>query len=377
MRVLYIARELHPVVERKFALIAAQPDLELWIVRPRQRWPQTSGRIELTSICRVIDTPILYKLHDPHRTLYRTLDFAMRACQPDLIHAEAEPDSLSALQILLARRVFARRTPVILHTWQNVDRPVRPEVKWVRQTALRHAEAVLCGNQEAEELLRTRFVFQGVTGLLSSHGVNTTVFSPPDPRHVIRPFSVTYIGRLVPEKALDVLLHAFATLPPQTRLRLIGDGPLRDELTAQASGLGIAERVEFTGAIPYAQVRDALVRSSVVVLPSRRTQIWAEQFGRVLVEAMACGVPVVGSSSGAIPEVVGDGGLIFPEDDAPALAAALLRLLESPSLWQELGENGIRRVDQCYTYERLAEQTVAFYRALLSRQSSLLRFSGD
>lgn len=367
MRVLYIARELHPVVERKFLLMGAHPDVELWLIRPRQQWQQAIPLIDLSTACTVIDTPILYRLHDPHRTLYRTWDFALRRCRPDVIHAEAEPDSLSALQILLARRLYARGRPVILHTWQNVDRPLRPEVRWVRQTSLRHAEAVLCGNQEAERLLTTQFGYRGLTEVLSSHGINTAVFYPPQVETAGRPFTITFIGRLAPEKALDTLLNAFAQLPNSTRLRLVGDGPLRDSLMAQAVGLGIADRMTFAGSVPYDQVRQVLVKSSVVVLPSRGTEVWQEQFGRVLVEAMACGVPVVGSDSGAIPEVIGNGGLIFPEDDIPALASMLHRLLDDPGLCRELGERGYQRVLSKYSYDRLAENTIAFYRTVVER----------
>lgn len=373
MRVLYIARELHPIVERKFFLMGAQPDVDLWLIRPRQQWSHEISHIDLSTVCTVVDTPILYRLHDPHRTIYRTWDFAMRRRRPDVIHAEAEPDSLSALQILLARRLFARHTPVILHTWQNVDRPLRPEVRWVRQTSLRHAEAVLCGNQEAERLLTTQFGYRGLTEVLSSHGINTVVFYPPQVETAGRPFTITFIGRLAPEKALDTLLNAFAQLPNSTRLQLVGDGPLRDSLMAQAVGLGIADRMTFAGAVPYDQIRQVLAESSVVVLPSRGTVVWQEQFGRVLVESMACRVPVVGADSGAIPEVIGNGGLIFPEDNTPALASVLNRLLDNPGLCLQLGENGYQRVLSNYTYERLAENTITFYRTVIDHSARAQR----
>jgi len=100
-------------------------------------------------------------------------------------------------------------------------------------------------------------------------------------------------------------------------------------------------------------------------LPSRTTRVWKEQFGRVLTEAMACRVPVIGSNSGAIPEVIGDAGLIFPEGDARALAGCLRRLIESPDLCRELGERGYVRVMRLYTQERIAEQTAEFYRQII------------
>ncbi len=104
---------------------------------------------------------------------------------------------------------------------------------------------------------------------------------------------------------------------------------------------------------------EVLAQVDVLVLPSRTTRVWKEQLGRVLLEAMACKVPVVGSDSGAIPA-----GLIFPEGDVAALAGCLQRLRDSPELRRELGERGYARVLAHYSQERVAARTAAFYRQL-------------
>jgi glycosyltransferase involved in cell wall biosynthesis len=117
--------------------------------------------------------------------------------------------------------------------------------------------------------------------------------------------------------------------------------------------------------MPPARVAEEMHEFDALVLPSRTTRLWKEQFGRVLIEAMACKVPVVASDSGAIPEVVGDAGLIFPEGDAQALADCLQRLMDSPELSQELAERGHARVLEHYTQVQIAAQTAAFYRELV------------
>ena len=119
-------------------------------------------------------------------------------------------------------------------------------------------------------------------------------------------------------------------------------------------------------ALPPAQLATALQALAVLVLPSHTQPRWKEQFGRVLTEAMACGVPVIGSSSGAIPEVIGDAGLVFPEGDAAALAAALERLRIDPALHAALAAAGLARVRAHYTQDVIATRTAAFYRALLA-----------
>ena len=104
-----------------------------------------------------------------------------------------------------------------------------------------------------------------------------------------------------------------------------------------------------------------------MVLPSRTTATWKEQFGRVLTEAMACGVPVVGSNSGAIPEVIADAGLIFPEGDAMSLAAQLQRLANEHTLAVELGRRGMARVVDNYSQKRIAAKTAAFLQELATQ----------
>jgi glycosyltransferase involved in cell wall biosynthesis len=120
-------------------------------------------------------------------------------------------------------------------------------------------------------------------------------------------------------------------------------------------------------AVPHAEVPAYLAAMNVLVLSSRTTPKWKEQFGHVLIEAMASGVPVIGSDSGAIPEVIAYAGLIFPEGDVAALREAIIRLRDDATLRAELGARGRARVLAHYTHARIAEQTAAIYREMLAR----------
>jgi glycosyltransferase involved in cell wall biosynthesis len=130
--------------------------------------------------------------------------------------------------------------------------------------------------------------------------------------------------------------------------------------------LGIQGQVEFAPYVPSTAVPDYLRELDVLVLPSRTTRSWKEQFGRVLVEAMACGVPVIGSSSGEIPNVIGDGGLVFPEDDVAALRERLACLMADTVLRRELGERGRARVLAHFTHAQVAKETVEVYTNVLA-----------
>jgi glycosyltransferase involved in cell wall biosynthesis len=106
-------------------------------------------------------------------------------------------------------------------------------------------------------------------------------------------------------------------------------------------------------------------QADVLVLPSRGTPVWKEQYGRVLLEAMACKVPVIGSDSGAIPEVIGDAGMIFKEDDANSLAHCFQRIIGNTALQKDLGERGFKRVTSFFSQQEIARKTNEFYRRIM------------
>jgi glycosyltransferase involved in cell wall biosynthesis len=132
-----------------------------------------------------------------------------------------------------------------------------------------------------------------------------------------------------------------------------------------AAGKGVAQRVEFAGAVSSQEIPQAFAAMDVMALPSLTRKNWKEQFGRVLIEAMACETPVIGSDSGEIPNVIGDAGLVTPEGDAKALAAALARLGSDPALRAALVRRGRQRVLDRFTQEQVARRTAALYNEVL------------
>jgi glycosyltransferase involved in cell wall biosynthesis len=152
------------------------------------------------------------------------------------------------------------------------------------------------------------------------------------------------VGRLVAIKGFDLLLDALARMTvelPTARVVLVGDGPQHDRLAARAGALGVLDRVRFVG--PSRDVPGYLAAADVLVAPSRN-----EGMGRVLVEAMALGVPVIGAAAGGIPSVIGNDecGRVVPVDDVDALAGALVELGRDAGLRAKLGEAGIARAEQ-------------------------------
>jgi glycosyltransferase involved in cell wall biosynthesis len=165
---------------------------------------------------------------------------------------------------------------------------------------------------------------------------------------------VVCIARLVPQKGLDVLLDAFATLPPPDRLVIVGEGGLRSALDARITRLGLAGRVRLAGA--RADVPAVLAAADLFVLPSR----W-EGFGLVLLEAMAAGTPIVATRVSAIPEVLGDCGVLVPPDDAPALARAMAALLADAPRRAALAQAGQARLRTRFDPAPMIAATEALY----------------
>lgn len=370
-RVLFIARYRDVTMQRKVDILAQTTGLEIHYVTPAY-WQDELLKVTQTSNegdYRQLVLTMHGKAADPHRAFYHTLDFGMRSFNPHIIHAEEEPDSLAALQLSFARRLFAPGARLLLHTWQNVDRPKGVAVMAVLRQTLRSADGIFCANQAAVRLLR-KFGFQRPAPVIPAVGVDTELFRPCEGLPGAgEPFVAGYLGRLVPEKGIDLLIQAVAILAragSQVQVRLIGGGPERDRLAALAADQGVAERVEFVAPILPAQIAPVLCKLNCLVLPSRSTPVWEEQLGRVLLEAMASGVPVIGSSSGAIPEVIGEGGLIFPEGDATALATAIELLRTDTARRKSLAAIGLTRAQEVYAQRALAHRTANFYREILA-----------
>jgi glycosyltransferase involved in cell wall biosynthesis len=187
---------------------------------------------------------------------------------------------------------------------------------------------------------------------------------------------VGFGGRLVPEKGMDVLLRAAASLP-RVRVLVLGDGPERVRLEQLARSLGLDRRVHFAGHVGSIELARWLSSLDSLALPSRTAHGWTEQFGRILIEAMACGVPVVASGSGEIPHVIGDAGVLVAEGDPVALAAALASLTRDTDRCASLALAGQRRVLERFTHAAVADATAAFYRQLLrSEDGSERRLAG-
>jgi glycosyltransferase involved in cell wall biosynthesis len=264
-----------------------------------------------------------------------------REIDPHVAFIEAEPYSLAATQ--WGHALERLDIPFGVQCYENIDRPLPLPIRWLRSRVLRDAAFVAARSDSAGRLVR-EWGARGEVGFVPP-AVPIWGSVPTVPAH---PFTVGYAGRLIERKGLFDLLAAVRRLDAPVELVMIGNGEIRDQLVGQPiPGSSVRVLDGFT----HDQMASGYTQLDVLVVPSHTTATWKEQFGRVIVEALWCGVPVVGSDSGEIPwliELTG-GGVVFPEGDENALADALGKLREQPELRRELAATGRAAVERLFS----------------------------
>lgn len=367
MKVLYVSKALTVAAYRdKVRALAAHADVRA--VMP-ERWGRDGVEPDGGRFPAVETRPALLHGHN-HLHVYRRAADLFEPDAPDLVHIDEEPYSAACFQ--LARLCRRRGVPAVFFAWQNLDKRLPPPFGAMRRYVFRSVAGAIAGTERARAVLELAG-WRGPAAVIPQFGVDPERFRPDaDARRRTRErlgigaaeFVIGFGGRLVREKGVHVLIEAMGALP-DARLVLVGGGPERPRLERAASRAGIAHRVRFAGRVPSLEMPRWLAAFDALALPSLSAAGWVEQFGRILVEAMACGVPVVGSDAGEIPRVIGDAGRTVPEGDTGALADAMAGLAARPGDRRALGRRARDRVRRLFSQERVAAETVDFYRTLL------------
>ena len=356
--------------QRKAEELASLPDVELTVIVP-PFWCEAGRRIELEKrYTRGYDLVVedMFLNGSFHLHFYPGLGRQVRRIKPHVFHIDEEPYNVATLQaVKLAGEVQAKP---LFFTWQNIYRRMPPPFNLVESYNLERSHLAIAGSEGARQVL-LRKGFRKRIAVIPQFGVDPELYSPGQEiasrataAALSRRFVVGYVGRVVEAKGLTALVEAVAGMTGRWELRVIGEGKLKPFLQQRVQDLGIADQVSFLPAVPSGQVPRHLRELDVLVLPSITTPSWKEQFGRVLIEAMACQVPVIGSDSGEIPVVVGDAGLVFREGDVVDLRDKLTALANDIGLRERLARAGRQRVLARFTQARIAEETYSLYRWL-------------
>ncbi|PSR28962.1 MAG: glycosyltransferase family 4 protein [Sulfobacillus thermosulfidooxidans] len=311
-----------------------------------------------------------------HFHFYPELGSIIRRYRPDLLHIDEEHYSTVTYQ---ATRIAKRlKIPSLFFTWQNIYKRYPWPFSAMEQEVFHQSLAAMAGNQEAQEVLR-RKGFQKPIWVIPQFGTDVKLYQPLDKREIKKDwdmsgrFVIGYVGRLVEEKGLDDLWQASVPLlseHPEALLLLVGSGPWAEIIQQRAESLQLTSQLRIIPWVSTQKMPEIMNTLDVLVLPSHTTSHWKEQFGRVLTEAMASEIAVIGSSSGEIPQVIGQAGLIVPEGSPTALFKALESLYDNAGLRIALGREGRQRVLHHYSQDVIAEKTLKVYHHLMSERST-------
>ncbi|MBW4513895.1 MAG: hormogonium polysaccharide biosynthesis glycosyltransferase HpsO [Timaviella obliquedivisa GSE-PSE-MK23-08B] len=309
----------------------------------------------------------------------------MQEFRPDIIQVEQGAKAIAYAQMITLNRLLKLNAKNLFFTWWNLPYRLKFPVSALEAYNLHHSHGIVSGNQDGVDVLRQRG-YKGEMRVMPQLGVDESLFRPQaQPKLAaqlgIQPheFVIGFVGRFVEEKGLLTLCDAVAGLAKEKhwKLLLLGRGELKEQLMAKAEEAGIGDRLIIIESVAHKDVPRFINLMNVLVLPSQSTQKfktltsagWKEQFGHVLIEAMACQVPVIGSDSGEIPHVIGDTGMVFPEGNVEALRDCLARLMSQPELAIDLSKRAYSRAMECYTNRALARRQLDFYQHLLGKKN--------
>ena len=293
----------------------------------------------------------------------------MNAVAPDVLLVEQGDNAFSYFQWILVSFLQFRFIPRLFFTWVN----------WKHQWGWRYrffwkpieffnclfSSAAIVGNPGAEVILREKG-FKIPVLVSPQLGVSPSEdHQKKDQKHSR---TIGFVGRLAREKGVHLLLEAFARQSSQYidwDVCIVGSGPENDALVRLSNDLGIKEKVVFTGSVDHYRAIQLIQSFDILVLPSFDTSSWKEQFGHVIIEAMAAGVPVIGSDAGAIAWVIGDAGLVFAQKSIEGLSEALCKYMSQEEVCRMYGERGLNRVREVYGHEVIARNIGNFLHSLI------------
>jgi len=360
MKVMFITHSYLVDITRRKLEILADMGIPVTLVTP-PRWKHTlkkynaenskSGKIEIIKSPTVLDgNNFLY--------FFQSLKKLIKLARPDIVHVEEEPYSMAAYQAVRAAKELGIKS--IFFTWENIYKNHIFPLSYFETYVLKNTDYAIAGNIEAANVLKRKGFKKGIT-VIPQMGIDTDLFCKRRNRTKQKNFIIGYVGRLAQEKGIEDLLSACSRIEGNWKLRLVGNGPFKIRIASMAAKLGISGRIELAGFVPDDGIATEINKMDCMVLPSRTTPAWKEQFGHVLIEAMSCEVPVIGSNSGAITNVIGQAGIIFPERDADALKNAMTMLIANPALRKRFGTAGRKKVLRDYTWLSIAKKTAKIY----------------
>ena len=309
----------------------------------------------------------------PHLRHYERRLHAMLDGPWDVVHVWEEPYVAACAQVASATPT---RACVVPATFQNIGKSYPPPLSQFERSVMQRADGWIAFGDSIYDVQHDKAMYAARPSRVIPPGVDTEQFRPDArAREAVRARLgwdgqtpvVGFLGRFVAAKGLDVLMQALDRVRQPWRAIFVGGGPMERELRAFRDAR--PDRVRVLTNVAHGDVPEHLNAMDVLCSPSQTTPSWREQFGRMLIEAMACGVPVVASASGEIPTVVGDSGVLVDEADVGTWSETIDGLLSDAGARARLSARGRARAHDKYAWPVVARAHLAFFDELLSQAS--------
>lgn len=276
----------------------------------------------------------------------------------DIVHVAETYYGYTHQAIMAKRRGLVKK--VISTVWEVIPRNNEgiKGRKDYKRLAYENIDRFLAVTEKAKQTL----VKEGVSAeriVVVNMGIDIEKFHPSTDKSEKKDTNILCVARLVPEKGILDLKNAFLKIKeknPKVKLTFVGSGPLKNDL--------LGYKNIFVKSLPYYQIHKEYRRADIFCLPSRSTDTWQEQYGMCLVEAMASGLPIVTTDSGAIPEVSGEAALVSHQGKVRELQNNLEKLINSQDLRDNLSHIGRLRAIEKYDHQKIAKQIEQIYRSL-------------
>lgn len=337
-----------------------QTEWELLIVTPR-RWKDDYGRnVEAAASPdlrgQLLALPVGRSGNYPLHYFRSRLANHIQRFEPDCIYICHEPYAVSTFQMLRAAKAVTS-VPIGVRSSQNIAKRYPTPFRQAEQFVYRNSNFAVVVTENVANVMRMKGYTKPISVIPMP--VDLRTFFPAPTRSDASQMRMGFVGRLVPEKGVDTALIAVARLPRgSVNLTIIGDGSYGAVLRKLANSLGVDEAVTWRGALDRDSTAAAFRDFDIVLVPSKETKRWREQFGRVVIEAAATGVPVIATRSGELPYLVdaANAGWIVEEGDAIGMAAILQTLLDDPMQLQEVGQRARAAVIERYSEQVVIDQ---------------------
>ena len=330
--------------------------------------------IELEPLANEADVLVPIELRfgsHPHLRIYGRKLRSLLQQSWDVVHGWQEPYVMASAQIARRVQAGARFVPA---TFQNISKHYPPPIGALERRVMHRANAWIAFGQTVYDTLRDRPGYAGKPSRVLSPGVDTESFRPDSNarermRRVLGWRSdepvVGFAGRFVEEKGVETVLSAFVQARRRWNVLFVGDGALAPRI--ESLRLQYPSRVRLARDVGHSDMPGYLRAMDLLCVPSRTTSRWKEQFGRMLIEAMACGVPVLASDSGEIPYVVQDAAVVIPENDLAQWTESIDRLTADSTMRARLAASGLERARSEFSWPVVARRHLDFFDEVLAQ----------